>query len=174
MHITRKHALLVAALGALTLVLLSGAGASGCDNSKGGTGQGGTQVGATHLACVTKVIKKVQRIGRSRTMEAETNSSCDTPPIAHVVLITLAYHPDITNGKGKAPDFVTMGTKFCNAKPVPGIDTPCHVTLEGVCHVGIWRITVLITGTSPNGTPFSFPLPKARGGGAKTKITSCA
>lgn len=160
----RKHVFLVAALGAIALALLSGAGASGCDNSKGGTGQGGTQEGHILKACDTHIVKKVARIGHGTAVEAETKSTCAPPPQSHVVLITIQYHP--TN----STHYVTMGTKFCNAKPVPGIDTDCHITLPGVCHVGIWRVTVLVTGQGPNGTPFSYPLPRK----PTTKITSCS
>jgi len=159
-----KRVLLIAASGAITVALLAG-GASGCPTEKG-SGTGGTADGGGTIlkACDTTIVKQPSRVGKGLTVEAETKSTCAPPPRSHVVFITIQYHPDI-----KGADYITMGTKFCNAKPIPGTDTDCHVTLPGVCHVGIWRMRVQITGTGPNGTPFSLVLPNKR----TVKIKNC-
>jgi len=164
MHITRKRLVTALGLAAATIALLAG-GASGCPTEKG-PGTGGTADGGGTIlkACDTTIVKQPQRLGVGHTIEAETKSMCSPPPRSHVVFITIQYHPDI-----KGADYITMGTKFCNAKPIPGTDTDCHVTLNGACHVGIWRMRVQITGTGPNGTPFSLVLPNKR----TVKIKSC-
>ncbi len=153
-----------AALAAATITILTlGGAASGCQSQQGATGEGGT---TDHIlkSCATKITQKPSRVGRSRTVEAATHSECDRPPIRHTVLITLQYHP------GNGSQYVTMGTKYCEAIPVRGIPTDCHATFPGICHVGTWRMTVLITGTGPNGAPFSFPLDNK----PTVKIKSCA
>lgn len=164
--ITHRRTLTLAAA-AITLAILTG-GASGCPTEKG-AGTGGTvdgNGGGTMLkSCATKITQQPSRVGRGRTIEAKTHSDCKpVTPVKHTVFVTVQYHPI------NSDTYVTMGTKYCEAKPVPGIPTDCHVSLPGVCRVGVWRMRVQITGSMPNGTSFAFVVPNKR----TVKIRSCS
>jgi hypothetical protein len=150
----RKRATIVGLLGLALFLLL---GAAQCSSSGGTT---------TTEKCATQISKQPHFDSNTGLITAETKSQCDKTPDSHHVTITLWYHP-YPNGNVK-PKFRAMGNSEsgarpgqnaypeCGVTPKPGETIHCVIAKSGICKVGIWKITVLVTG-SMQGVDFGRP-----------------
>lgn len=164
---TRKRLATITAIVGIMIVILTGAGKCNADNSnQPNDGSGGTTKGSLHKACNTVIVEQPTWKPRENLIEAKTHSDCKRIPDSHVVTITLWYHP-YPNGNVQ-PKFRAMGNSNsgafpgqnaypgCGVTPKPGDPTDCIIAKRGICHVGIWKITVLVTG-SMEGHDFGGP-----------------
>ena len=137
---------------ALAVVTVVGLACNGEGDSPGG----GDEPQARKV-CDTRVVAAPYAVivHRSVVMRTETRSSCDVPPTAHVVHITVEYRAERSSAWTPA-----YRAEPCRELPRPGNSVNCQANGYGICKPGDWRTRVLVTGSGPDGRAFAFDVPE--------------
>ena len=111
----------------------------------------------------------VDRGGKVAFITASTKSTCDKPPISHVVHVSLEEYRNghwVQAVRGGSP----VRNATCREIPPGGGKTVTCTYVYHECRPGRWRTKVLVTGTSHARLDFSFEPPEK----PETVIRSCA
>jgi hypothetical protein len=134
--------------------------ADDCKGPEAGGGGGSTKICDTVLERPRVALRP-----QGLTIVTYSVSSCDVAPQRHVVHLSLEHQVGSENGSERG-DWKPMpsydGTTFrsCEAIPHPGSNVRCEWYIPCIA-AGWYQTRSTVTGTGPQGAPFSFTVPEA-------------